>query len=357
MSRMDGQNYAPTGKPAPVCEKGEYLVGVIGLDHGHIYGMCNGLCEAGADVVSVWDPDLEKVKAFVKAFPSAVVANTKEEILQNPSIHLIAAAAIPSDRGAIGLAALDAGKDFFTDKPPFTTFEQVQAARSKVKETGGKWFVYYSERIHVESAVWAEELLAQGAIGDLVSLRGWGPHRLAAHSRPQWFFEKEHYGGIIIDIGSHQVEQMLFYSGATDATVVSSRVGNLNNPQYPGLEDYGDVCLTTDTGVACYFTLDWFTPDGLGTWGDGRFFLIGTKGYIELRKYIDVAASSDGDTVILVNDEGEQRFNVGGEVGFPFFGRLIRDSLDRTETAMSQEHAFRAIEIAIEAQAKAQKLR
>ncbi|HZJ88311.1 MAG TPA: Gfo/Idh/MocA family oxidoreductase [Sphaerochaeta sp.] len=357
MSTMDGQTYAPTGKPAPVCEKGEFLVGVIGLDHGHIYGMCNGLIEAGATVVRVWDPDPEKVEAFVTTFPSAVASQTKEAVLQDPSIHLIASAAIPSDRGSIGLAALDAGKDFFTDKPPFTTLEQTKAARAKVKETGGKWFVYYSERIHVEAAVWAEKLLAEGAIGDLVSLRGWGPHRLAEERRPAWFFEKDRYGGIIIDIGSHQVEQMLFFSGATDATIVSSRVGNLNNPHHPELEDYGDVCLTTDTGIPCYFTIDWFTPDGLGTWGDGRFFLIGTKGYMELRKYIDVAASSDKDTVILVNDEGEQRFNVSDKVGFPFFGRVIRDSLDRTETAMSQEHAFRAIEIAIEAQEQAQRVR
>ena len=353
MSKMDGQNYAPKGKPAPVCAKGEFLVGVIGLDHGHIYGMCNGLTEAGAVVVSVFDKDPGKARAFVASFPSATIAQSKEEVLADPAIHLIASAAIANERGPLGLEVLDAGKDYFSDKPPFTTQEQVQAARSKVKETARKWFVYYSERIHVEAAVYAEQLLKDGAIGELVSLRGWGPHRLSPANRPAWFFERERYGGIITDIGSHQVEQMLHFSGAKDATLVSSRVGNLHHPEYPGLEDYGDACLTTDTGIPCYLCLDWFTPDGLGTWGDGRFFLIGTEGYIELRKYIDVAASKDGDNVIVVNDDGEQHFRVTGKVGFPFFGRVIRDSLDRTETAMSQEHTFRAIEIAIEAQTNA----
>jgi len=356
MRAMDGQTYAPKGKPAPVCKQGEFLIGVIGLDHGHIYGMCNGLTEAGATVRCVYDPDAEKMKAFVKAFPSAQMAKSKEEVLTDSTIHLIASAAIANERGPLGLEALDAGKDYFSDKPPFTTFEQVQAARAKVKETGGKWFVYYSERIHVEAAIYAEQLLRDGAIGELVSLRGWGPHRLSAATRPAWFFDRERYGGIITDIGSHQVEQMLFFSGATDATVVSSRVGNLHHPEYPGLEDYGDACLTTDTGIPCYLCLDWFTPDGLGTWGDGRFFLIGTKGYIELRKYIDVAASRDGDNVIVVNNDGEQHFTVTGQVGFPFFGRVIRDCLNRTETAMGQEHTFRAIEIAIEAQTNAERI-
>lgn len=353
---MDGQSYAPEGKPRPVCSSGECIVGVIGLDHGHINGMCNGLAEAGADIAYVYDPDPRKVEVFVGKFPTAKVCQTKCEVLENPQIQLIASAAIPCERGPLGLEALDHGKDFFSDKPPFTTQAQVDSARAKVAQTGKKWFVYYSERLHVESAVYAEKLLAEGAIGNIVSIRGWGPHRLAAPSRPSWFFEKEKYGGILVDIGSHQLEQILQYSGADDATLISSRVGNLHHPEYPGLEDFGDALFTTSNGIPCYFCLDWHTPDGLGTWGDGRIFIVGTKGYIELRKYIDVAASKEKDHVILVNEDGEQHFRVAGQVGFPYFGRLIRDVMDRTETAMKQEHTFRAIELAIEAETKAIRL-
>lgn len=357
MNKMDGQQYAPEGKPQPVCKKGEFMVGVIGLDHGHIYGMCNGLSEAGADIAVVYDPDPGKMEAFCRKFPSARKAASKEEVLDDPSIHLIASAGIPSDRGPLGLEVLDHGKDYFSDKPPFTTQKQVDAARSKVSATTRKWFVYYSERLHVEAAVYAEALLAKGAIGKIVSIRGWGPHRLAASTRPDWFFEKEKYGGILVDIGSHQLEQILQFSGAEDATLVSSRVGNLYHPEYPGLEDFGDACFTASNGIPCYCNLDWYTPDGLGTWGDGRIFIVGTKGYIELRKYIDVAASKEGDHVILVDESGEHHYRVGNQVGFPFFGRLIRDSLDRTETAMKQEHTFRAIELAIEAETKAVRIR
>lgn len=357
MQKMDGQNYAPEGKPQPVCKRGECIVGVISLDHGHIYGMCNGLSEAGAEIAYVYDPDPRKVEAFTAKFPEVKVGSSKQALLENPAIHLIATAGIPCDRGPLGLEALDHGKDFFADKPPFTTQAQVDQARKKVAQTGRKWFVYYSERLHVEAAVYAERLLNEGAIGNIVSIRGWGPHRLAATTRPAWFFEKDKYGGILVDIGSHQLEQILQFSGAEDATLVSSRVGNLYHPEYPGLEDFGDACFTASNGIPCYFCLDWYTPDGLGTWGDGRIFIVGTKGYIELRKYIDVAASSEGDNVILVNDTGEHHYRVGGKVGFPYFGRLIRDVLDRTETAMKQEHTFRAIELAIEAETKAVRIR
>ena len=353
MQKSDGQRYAPKGKTKPVCEKGEFLVGVIGLDHGHIYGMCNGLEEAGAVIVAVYDPDQKKMEAFVAEYPTARIASSEEAVLEDNTLDLVASAAIPCNRGLLGLRVLDHDKDYFSDKPPFTTLAQVADARKKVAETGRKWFVYYSERLHDESSVFAEMLLEQKAIGDIVSIRGSGPHRLSAASRPDWFFEKEKYGGILVDIGSHQVEQLLHFSGAEDATLVSSRVGNLYHPEYPELEDFGDACFTTSNGIPCYFSLDWYTPQGLGAWGDGRLNIIGTKGYIELRKYIDIANDADGGHVFLVDEHGERHFKVAGQVGYPYFGRLIMDCLDRSETAMKQEHAFRAIELAIEAEIRA----
>ncbi|WP_025847141.1 Gfo/Idh/MocA family protein [Paenibacillus ehimensis] len=353
MQRNDGMNYAPQGKPNPVVKPGEFAFAAIGLDHGHINGMCNGLIEAGADLVAVYDPDPAKVEAFVKRFPQAKAAASEEEILRDPRIKLVAAAAVPSERGALGIRVMSAGKDYFTDKTPFTALPQLEAARAKVKETGRKYMVYYSERLHVESAVFAGELIQQGAIGRVVNVMGWGPHRLNAPTRPQWFFEREKYGGILCDIGSHQIEQFLFYSGAKDATVVSSRVANYNNKQYPELEDFGDATLTGDNGATFYFRVDWLTPDGLGTWGDGRTLIVGTDGYIELRKYIDIARDKQGDHVYLVNKEGERHFSVHGEVGYPFFGQLILDCIHRTENAMTQEHAFKAAELCLKAQQQA----
>ena len=355
VQKADGQNYAPKGEVKRVCAENSFFVGVIGLDHGHIYGMCNGLVEAGATLSLVFDIDDDKVNAFIATFPGVKRAQNVEEILGNPQISLIASASIPNERADIGLQAMEHGKDYFTDKPPCTTMEQVKAIRECVKRTGRKYFVYYSERLHVEGTLYAQKLVEEGAIGKVVHVMGVGPHRASVSSRPEWFFDKSRYGGILVDIGCHQIEQILTFAATSDATINYSRTENFNHPQYSDFEDFGEITLTCDNGVSGYCRLDWFTPDGLGAWGDGRVTIIGTKGYIEVRKYIDVAQSAQGDWVYLVNDEGEQRIHATGKVGFPFFGQLILDCINRSETAMTQEHALRAIEIAIEAQMKATK--
>lgn len=351
----EGMTYAPKGKPAPVVAPGEFPIAAIGLDHGHIYGQCNGLLEAGATLQWVYDPDPAKVAEFVKTYPSVQVARSEQEILQRTDIRLITGAAIPSERSALGMRVMQHGKDYFTDKCPFTTLDQLAAARQATAQTGQKYMVYYSERLHVESAVYAGQLIADGAIGRVLQVIGLGPHQLRAHLRPDWFFKKAQYGGILCDIGSHQVEQYLFYSGATGGTVQASRVANYANPQHPELEDFGDCTIVGDNGTSNYFRVDWFTPDGLGTWGDGRTVILGTKGYIELRKYIDVARDATRDHVYLVDQQKEHHFAVHGTVGYPFFGTFIRDCLNRTEHAMTQTHAFLAAELSLQAQSQAER--
>jgi len=348
----DGMNYAPQGKPRPVVAPGEFAFAVIGLDHGHIYGQCNGLIEAGADLVAVYDPDPAKVAAFVKTYPQARVAHSEQEILQDVRVKLVASAAVPCDRGPLGVRVMRHGKDYFTDKCPFTTLAQLAEAREVVAQTGQKYAVYYSERLHNESAVFAGQLIHSGAIGRVLQVIGLGPHRINVPSRPAWFFELARYGGILCDIGSHQVEQFLYYSGATDGTVMHSKVANYAHPDYPELQDFGDATIVGNNGATNYFRVDWFTPNGLSTWGDGRTIIMGTQGYIELRKYVDVTRGG-GDQVYLVDQQREQHFAVAGQVGYPFFGELIRDCLNRTELAMAQAHTFKAAELAMQAQAAA----
>ncbi|MFD2706805.1 Gfo/Idh/MocA family protein [Salibacterium lacus] len=356
MSNNDGMNYAPKGKSEKVVQDGEFKVGIVGLDHGHIYGMSNGLKEAGAQLTAVYDEDSEKVEAFIQEHPEVKKADSEESVLNDAEIQMIAGAKIPSQRGDLGLRVLDAGKHYFTDKTPFTTKEQLDRARKKVDETGLRWFVYYSERLHVESAVYAGDLIKSGEIGDVVQVLGTGPHRSNIASRPEWFWQREHYGGILCDIASHQVEQFLFYAGADDAKVIHSKVGNYAHKDYPEFEDFGDATLTADNGASNYFRVDWLTPDGLGTWGDGRTIILGTKGYIELRKYVDIAKSAEEDHVYVVNDKEERYENVSGQIGYPFFGEMILDCLNQTEKAMTQAHIFKAAELALDSQEQALKI-
>ena len=354
--KADGANYAPQSKPNPVVKPGEFVFAAAHLDHGHINGQCNGLIEAGATLKWVFEPDAKKCGAFLKKYPQAKAARSLDEILADPQVKLIAAAAVTSERGPLGCRVMEAGKDYFTDKAPFTTLEQLAEARAVAARTRRKYMVYYSERLHVESAMYATDLVQAGAIGRVVQVIGLGPHRLNKATRPAWFFERAKFGGILCDIGSQQFEQFLTYAGATDATVVHAAIGNFGNPDKPEFEDFGEATLVANNGASNQIRVDWFTPNGLGTWGDGRTFILGTKGYIELRKYVDVGREKTGDHVYLVDDKGEHHLCVDGQVGFRFFGELILDSLNRTEKAMTQAHAFKAAELCLKAQAAAARL-
>jgi predicted dehydrogenase len=354
-SKADGMNYAPQGKPAPVVKPGEFVFAAAFLEHGHIYGQCNGLLEAGAELKWVYDPDAKKVEAFRAKYPQAKVARSYDEVLNDPAVKLVAAAAVPCDRAAIGIRTMETGKDYFTDKTPFTALSQLDAAKAAVARTGHKYMVYFSERLHVEAAMYATDFVASGAIGRVIQVIGLGPHRLGTN-RPSWFFEKAKYGGILCDIGSHQFEQFLTYTGATDATVTNAAIANFANPATPEFEDFGEASLLGDNGASNYVRVDWFTPNGLSTWGDGRTVILGTKGYVELRKYVDVAREKTGDHVYIVDDAGERHFNVAGQVGFRFFGQLILDCLNRTEKAMTQAHAFKAAELCLRAQLAARRI-
>ncbi|MEV7799002.1 Gfo/Idh/MocA family oxidoreductase [Microbacterium foliorum] len=341
--------------PEPVVGPDDFVFAAVGLDHGHIFGMVEQLIDAGATLSLVYDPDPAKLADFVERFPQARAAAGEQEVLDDPHVRLVASASIANQRARLGVRVLDAGKDFFADKPAITTMDDLAAAREAVARTGQKFAVYYGERVHSEAAILAGQLIDQGAIGTVLQVASFGPHRIGT-GRPAWFYDPEQYGGIICDIGSHNFEQMLYYTGATAGEVVSSTVANYAHRETPGLQDFGDAHVVLDNGTTGYVRVDWFTPAGLDVFGDGRTVLLGTDGYIELRKYTDITTDNGGGQVLLVNQDGQFRFDATGKTGFPFFGQLIRDCLDRTEHAMTQQHAFTAAELSIIAQRDARVL-
>lgn len=353
----DGMSYDPQGQSKPVVGPGEFPFAVAHLDHLHINGMTGALQRAGGDLRYVYDTEPDRVAQWQKQFPEAKIVESLDVILNDPEIKLVAAAAVPCDRCSVGMKVLESGKDYFTDKAPFTTLDQLAIAREKVRETGQKYMVYFSERLHNAPTYFAGELVRQGKIGKLLQVIVVAPHRLSKGNRPDWFFDKSRYGGILTDIGSHQFEQFLYFGNTLDAEVNFARVENFNNPDKPELDDFGEASLTLDNGVSCYCRIDWFTPDAARSWGDGRLLALGTDGYIEVRKYLDIGRPDNSPSVFLVNQEEEQQYTFDGPQQFPFFGALILDCLNRTENAMTQEHAFKSAELSLRAQAFAEKNR
>ncbi|CAN1547858.1 MviM Predicted dehydrogenases and related proteins [Rhabdaerophilaceae bacterium] len=325
----------------------------IGLDHRHMYDQVASLSSAGAECVGWWTADMsaQPVAGFVERFPHIPHVSDRRRLLEDPSIQLITCAAIPRDRADHAIEAMQAGKDFMVDKPGLTTFAQLDAVRKAQRETGRIFSVDFTERFEVRSTTRAGELVHSGAIGKVLHVVGLGPHRLNRHLRPGWFFEKAAYGGILVDIASHQFDQFLFFTNSTDATITAARAGNVGHPGDPGLQDLGEVMITAN-GASGYFRVDWYTPDGLSTWGDGRLFITGTDGTIEVRKYVDVAGRAGTDHLFLVDKKGMHHVDCS-DARLPYYDNLIKDVFERTETAMPQAHCFKVCELALKAQALA----
>ena len=326
----------------------------IGLNHGHVNSQTEAVIRGGGELVSFFAKEPDLAEAYGKKFPQAKLARDEREILEDSRIQLVVSAAIANERAPLGIRVMRHGKDFMADKPGITTLEQLAEVRRAQAETRRIYSITYSERFENRATVRAGELVKAGAIGRVIQTIGLGPHRMNAKTRPAWFFEREQYGGILCDIASHQFDQFLFFTGSNQADIVASQVGNVHHPQYPGLEDFGDVVLRGNGGAG-YIRVDWFTPDGLDTWGDGRLTILGTDGFIEIRKNTDLAGRPGGNHLFVV-DQKETRYVDCKEQDLPYGRLLVDDVINRTETAMRQEHCFLAMELALRAQKGAQRV-
>jgi predicted dehydrogenase len=342
-------------RPAPAkVSTASIRFAVIGINHGHIYSQVEAVIRGGGELAAVYAKEADLLAAFTKRYPQVKVAGSQKEILEDNTVQLVLSASIPDERAPLGIEVMKHGKDYMADKPGITTLQQLAEVKRVQQQTKRIYSIMYSERFENKATVRAGELVKAGAIGGVIQTIGLGPHRMNPKTRPEWFFDKKRYGGIICDIGSHQCDQFLFFTGSTTADVVSSQVGNVHYPQYPGLEDFGDLTVRGNAGTG-YIRVDWFTPEGLNTWGDGRLTILGTDGFIEIRKNTDIGGRSGGSHLFIV-DQKETRYIDCSEQSMPYGEQLVNDVINRTETAMTQAHCFLATEIALKAQQQAQKL-
>jgi predicted dehydrogenase len=343
-------------------EKPKYSVkfAVCGMSHDHIYGMIGAMQRGGGVMVAAYGQEPDKVATFTKRFPDVKMVQSEDEILNDKSIQLVLSSTIPNQRAPLGIRVMKHGKDYLSDKPGITTLEQLAEVRKTLAETHRIYGIMYSERLEVKSAVKAGDLIKSGAIGRVIQTINIAPHQIVqakgnaggGAGRPEWFWNPDLYGGILCDIGSHQVDQFLYYTGSTEAEVVASQIANVNHPTHPRFQDFGDMMLRGDSGLG-YVRLDWFTPDGLGTWGDGRLFVLGTEGYIEVRKYTDVAVKKSGNNLFIV-DQKQARYIDCNNMTLPFGLQFIADIVNRTHVAQDQTQCLLAAELVIKAQKNAQ---
>lgn len=323
-----------------------FPIGVVGINHGHINGQVDLMLDAGCTLVAYHAIEDDLAAEFSKRFPDARRVADEREILEDPSILMVVGAGIASERAPMAVRAMRAGKDVMVDKPGCTTLEQLAELRQVQAETGRIFSICYSEHFRQRSTVAAGKLVQSGAIGRVIHSIGMGPHSLGS-LRDEWFWDPVRAGHILVDIASHQFEQFLFFTGSTDARVVSSMDANFEHPDRPDFQDYGHAVVASPTATG-FIRVDWFTPTGSPVWGDGRIFLMGTEGTIELRKYMDTEGRPGGDHLFLTDKEGTRYMDCTGQ---PLeYGEQLRDDVrNRTETAMPQDRCFLAMDLALQA--------
>ncbi len=327
--------------------------GVIGINHSHINAMVDAVTRGGGEFVSFYAKEPDLAAAFSRRYPKAKLVANENMVLEDSSIQLIMSSIIPDERGPLGVKVMRHGKDYLVDKPGITDLNQLAELRKVQKETKRIFSIMYSERFENRGTVKAGELVQSGAIGKVIQTIGLGPHQINPRTRPDWFWDKKRYGGIICDIGSHQFDQFLYFTGSTSASVLFSEVGNVNHPQYPLFEDFADVVVRGNGGMG-YVRNDWFTPDGLGSWGDGRLTILGTEGFIEVRKNIDIGLPNKGGNHVYMANKKETVVFDAANLELPFGKLFVDDLVNRTETAMTQAHCFLATDLALKAQKNAQ---
>lgn len=327
-------------------------IALVGADHNHLYEIIDRLVKAGAEAVAH-----AAEGSFVEHYAgwqSGSQERTFDDILADDSIDLIVTAAIPNRRAAIALAAIDAGKHVISDKPGLTTMDQLDAVRAAVADRPGRpWTVLFTERFENRAINEAVRLATSGAVGTIVHVIGAGPHTMWAKRRPAWFWDPDATGGILVDVGSHQVDQFMSITGAAaaDVSIVSSMVGNVASADHPAMQDIGSMTLAAGSVIGDH-RLDYLTARGLGTWGDCRLMIVGTDGTIEARANVDVAGVEGAEHLIVVDADGTRRVDISGVV-VDWAELALADIADAGERLMTQQHAIDVTDVCLRAQAAA----
>lgn len=335
---------------------GAVRVGVVGLDHDHGLMLAGRLRLAGARIVAHHSSGNRSRAAMAAlALPGRVEARSIDGICEADDIDLVVTAAVPSERGAIAVRALRAGKHVVADKPGVTTAGDLAAVEEAVVASGRRWWVLFGERFENRAVREACERARLGDLGRVVSVLGLGPHRMGADGRPAWFWDPVATGGILVDIGAHQVDQFLAATGAPtapgDVEVVTSAVGNVASPAHPAMQDVGLVVLRAG-GVLGTHRVDYLSPRGLRTWGDGRLMIVGTDGTAEVRTNVDVGGRRGREHLIVTDARGVRRVDVKAR-SVDWAKRLLADVRDGSDTLLDHEHVVAVSRITLEAQATA----
>ena len=165
-----------------------------------------------ADVVGIYDPNRSRAEELARALAIAPCRSPEE--LWNRRPELVVVACPNAEHAAMSVAAMRAGAHVLCEKPMAVRASEAERMRAAAGETGRRLFVGFPNR-HRPEILGLERLVAQGALGKVLSVRcGW-MRRAGVPGTGTWFAHRSSSGGgALIDLGSHVMHVALRLSGA-----------------------------------------------------------------------------------------------------------------------------------------------
>lgn len=254
--------------------------GIAGLRHPHVENILAEVAgRSDVSVVAVADEETSIRESFGRRLGVPTYSH-HEQMLAKESLDAVGVVTVNSERGRLVRDCLLAGKHVLSDKPLCTNLTDLASIKDTWRRSGTFLSVMLEKRFWPVTKAF-EEILAAGEIGRLVLAWASGPHRLMRHTRPDWMFGRESYGGILNDLAVHDLDLLLRFTRAKSG-FVQGFVGNAANKDVSEFEDHGQVLLRTDGGLLATIEVHWLSPEAAPYHGDYRMILTGTKGTAEL---------------------------------------------------------------------------
>lgn len=253
------------------------------MAHPHIFAMINEVLNEEKDlkIVALCDPKTpEYVKKAQEKIHGVSVYNSEQELYSNEKFDIVMSSAIGSDKGGIAIRALSSNKSIMFDKPLVTTTRELDIIVSLIKDNTQLKIMLWLTCRYSDSYYTVKKLIESGEIGEVVHLYFVRPHRLAPSTRPDWMFNHQMYGGIINDIGVHDLDLARWYTKSECKEILSATTSNTRFPEYD-INDNGSVFIKMENGAEAMVFENWLTPDAFPSHGDTRVSITGTKGTIE----------------------------------------------------------------------------
>jgi predicted dehydrogenase len=252
-------------------------VAIIGVAHPHVEYVLEELKRSDRKdytLLGVQDSDVELAHHYAAPFGAPVFAQVNEILAERPDVAVIAGRY--AERGTEAAAALRAGAHIIADKPLCTSLEQLNEVEQAVRVSGRSVTLLLEKRGYPETLA-AHEFIQTGGLGEIVGITSVGPHKLNPNTRPEWFFRRDEYGGIIGDLAVHDLDTALLFAPAQSAQVR----GWVRAVAPNGFAHYGVASVITPTTVISA-EVSWLTPQASDVHGDYRMRVVGTRGTLEI---------------------------------------------------------------------------